>query len=80
MNRPLPISLLELQEAILSDVVPTQTAANATFVYAVKWREGCAFDLSKSSTKVHRARLRKLGLDIARPYSGEINSIHDKAN
>jgi hypothetical protein len=76
----LPITLLDLQGAILSEVTPSVSAANATFVYAVQWREGMTFDLSKSAVKVHRARLRRLGIDIAKPYTGELISVRDSEN
>lgn len=75
----LPISLLDLHDAILAEITPSLPSANATFVYAVQWREGASFDLAKSAVKVHRARLRKLGIDIARPFAGEITSIRDAA-
>ncbi|OWP50069.1 phage/plasmid replication domain-containing protein [Pseudomonas nitroreducens] len=77
MHIDLPIRLLDLHAAILTEITPSVPSANATFVYAVRWREGATFDLSKSAVKVHRARLRKLGIDIARPYAGEITSIRD---
>ncbi|WP_259642164.1 phage/plasmid replication protein, partial [Pseudomonas syringae] len=51
-----------------------EASANATMVYVFMWMEGQSFDLSKSAVKVHRARLRKIGLDIGKPYAGEVVS------
>ncbi|WP_405045982.1 phage/plasmid replication protein [Pseudomonas sp. BP01] len=52
---------------------PNETAANATHVYVVKWMGGVSFDLEKSAVKTHHANLRKLGIDIARPYDPSFN-------
>ncbi|OOF73049.1 DNA replication protein [Rodentibacter caecimuris] len=48
-----------------SGVVDTVKAANTTAMYALQWSHGQVFDLSKRQVKVHRARLRKIGIDIA---------------
>lgn len=40
-------------------------AANTTAMYAMQWMTGAKFDLSKKQVKTHRARLRKIGIDIA---------------
>ncbi|MCQ9120821.1 hypothetical protein MUU45_000636 [Rodentibacter pneumotropicus] len=50
---------------INSGVVDTVKAANTTAMYALQWSHGQVFDLSKAQVKVHRARLRKIGIDIA---------------
>lgn len=42
-------------------------AANMTALYALNWMNGQQFDLGKAQVKVHRARLRKIGIDIAKP-------------
>ncbi|WP_164329130.1 phage/plasmid replication domain-containing protein [Pseudomonas viridiflava] len=69
------IKILDIPEILLSQrIVSTSHAANATFVYVVRWMEGADFDMAKSAVKVHRARLRKIGLDIAKPFSGEVVS------
>jgi len=52
-----------LREGIVNDV----RAANTTSLYAINWMHGRVYDLSKSQTQTHRARLRKIGIDIARP-------------
>ncbi|QYW05720.1 replication protein [Phage toucan80] len=48
-------------------IVDSTKAANTTSHYAIQWMHGAEFDLSKSAVKTHRARLRKIGIDIARP-------------
>lgn len=40
-------------------------AANVTTLYAIQWMHGHKFDFSKKQVKTHRARLRKIGIDIA---------------
>lgn len=40
-------------------------AANTTTLYAMQWMSGHKFDLAKAQVKIHRARLRKIGIDIA---------------
>lgn len=46
-------------------IVETTRAANTTAIYAVQWMHGHTFDFAKSQTQTHRARLRKIGIDIA---------------
>lgn len=46
-------------------VVHTTRAANTTAMYAIQWMHGQSFDLNKKQVKTHRARLRKIGIDIA---------------
>jgi hypothetical protein len=46
-------------------VCASAKSANATALYAMQWMSGRRFDLSKSQVKVSRARLRKIGIDIA---------------
>jgi len=48
-------------------IVDSTRAANTTALYAIQWMHGQTFDLKKSQVKINRARLRRLGLDIARP-------------
>lgn len=47
--------------------VTTARAGNATALYALEWMHGKLFDSSKSQVRTHRARLRKIGIDICRP-------------
>lgn len=46
-------------------IVDNTRAANTTAMYALQWMHGQNFDLAKAQVKVHRARLRKIGIDIA---------------
>lgn len=46
-------------------IVETTRAANTTAMYALQWMHGQNFDLSKTQIQTHRARLRKIGIDIA---------------
>lgn len=47
------------------NIVNSRIAANATANYLFMWMHGQKFDLQKKQVKVHRARLRKLHIDIA---------------
>ena len=40
-------------------------SANTTAMYALQWMHGMDFDLEKTQVRTHRARLRKIGIDIA---------------
>lgn len=40
-------------------------AANTTAMYAMQWMTGATFDLANRNVQTHRARLRKIGIDIA---------------
>lgn len=53
------------QRLINSGVVDTTRAANTTAMYALQWMHGQNFDFSKTQIQTHRARLRKIGIDIA---------------
>ncbi len=55
------------QQLISNGIVSSTKAANTTSMYAIEWMTGQSFDLSKSQVKTHRARLRKIGIDIATP-------------
>ncbi len=48
-------------------IVTNVKAANTTTMYAMQWMMGSKFDSSKTQFRTHRARLRKLGIDIAQP-------------
>ncbi|WP_225932861.1 phage/plasmid replication domain-containing protein [Pseudomonas oryzicola] len=59
----------ELVERLLSDgIVTDQRSAYVSAIYYQLWREGQSFDVSDRSVQTHRARLRKLGFDIAKPF------------
>lgn len=55
------------QQLISNGICESTRAANVTTLYAIQWMHGEQFDLSKSQVKTHRARLRKIGIDIAMP-------------
>lgn len=62
------MSLENLSERLLREgVCSNLKAANATTIYAIQWASGAQFDFKKSQLKTHRARLRKIGIDIALP-------------
>lgn len=65
------VKFSEVPDLLLSKgIVSSEHAANSTALYLIKWSEGLLFDRSKSSVAVHRARLRKIGLDILKPCTG----------
>ncbi len=62
------MELETISEQLLSNHIVSSThAANSTAMYALNWASGKTFDLAKSQVKTHRARLRKIGIDIAMP-------------
>lgn len=71
IDSKLQVTSLELenisQRLISTGVVESTHAANITAMYAIHWAHGQQFDLAKSQVKNHRARLRKIGIDIALP-------------
>ncbi|EEU3019728.1 TPA: Replication-associated protein G2P [Escherichia coli] len=61
--------VLTISEILISrGVVKDVRAANMTAYYAHAWMHGERFDFNKKQVKVHRARLRKIGIDIALEY------------
>lgn len=60
-----------LREGLVTNV----KAANATCMYALQWAHGQKFDFNKSQVKTHRARLRRIGIDIAEPFVAEKHCI-----
>lgn len=53
------------EQLISAGVVDTVRAANTTSMYAIQWAHGQTFDFNKTQIQTHRARLRKIGIDIA---------------
>ncbi len=53
------------EQLIRCGVVETTRSANTTAMYAIQWAHGQTFDFNKSQVQIHRARLRKIGIDIA---------------
>ncbi len=68
-DEKLQVTAMDLQtisETLISnEIVKSTLAANITAMYALNWYSGQTFDLSKSQVQTHRARLRKIGIDIA---------------
>ncbi|EEC0439602.1 Replication-associated protein G2P, partial [Salmonella enterica subsp. enterica] len=58
-----------IAEALLNnEIVNSVKAANTTAFYAYAWMNGERFDFNKRAVQTHRARLRKIGIDIALEY------------
>lgn len=55
------------EQLINQGVCSNTRSANTTTLYAIQWMHGQTFDLSKKQVQTHRARLRKIGIDIALP-------------
>lgn len=55
------------EQLISAGVCKDTRSANTTTIYAIQWMHGHKFDLQKSQVKIHRARLRQIGIDIALP-------------
>lgn len=80
--RPLHAEFLALDQRLQVTVMDLETiadqllrlgicssvhAANSTSLYAMQWMSGKTFQISKRQVQTHRARLRKIGIDIAGP-------------
>ncbi|EAA7364338.1 Replication-associated protein G2P [Salmonella enterica] len=53
------------EHLISQGVVDSTRSANTTAMYAIQWMHGHSFDFNKKQVQTHRARLRKIGIDIA---------------
>ncbi len=72
----MPILWIDLPEILISKgVVTNSNAATTTANYAAMWMQGATLDFSKSAANVHRARLRKIGIDIKKPYEGQFYDL-----
>ncbi|HDR1514893.1 phage/plasmid replication domain-containing protein [Pasteurella multocida] len=71
MHKKLSVNKIELetiaQQLVSTGVVDTLRKANSTAFYAMLWSSGQDLNLKESQFKLHRARLRKIGIDIANP-------------
>lgn len=56
------------QRLLKEGVVSSSRTANTTASYVFQWMSGCQFDFNKSAVQTHRARLRKIGIDIKNEY------------
>ncbi len=62
------MDLRTITETLLEQGICDSTkAANTTALYAINWMNGERFDGSKNQVRVHRARLRQIGIDILKP-------------
>lgn len=74
----MPVLWVDIPQMLIdAGVVSNLYAARTTSNYALMWSQGAQLDFSKSSTNLHRARLRKIGIDIKKPYQGELYSLED---
>lgn len=55
------------EQLISSGICLNSKSANTTSMYAMQWMMGHKFDFTKTQPQTHRARLRKIGIDIANP-------------
>lgn len=71
MYRKLNVGKVELEtiaeQLVNNGVVGSIRQANTTAFYAIKWANGQDLGLSVRQYETHRARLRKIGIDIATP-------------
>ena len=55
------------ERLIRKDICLNTRSANTTAFYAIQWMSGQKFDSTKTQVRTHRARLRKIGIDIFNP-------------
>ena len=71
IDKKLKVSAMDLRTIahtlIEEGIVDNTKAANITALYALNWMHGDTFDSNKTQVKTHRARLRKIGIDILKP-------------
>lgn len=71
IDKKLKVSAMDLRTIahtlIEEGIVDNIKAANITALYALNWMHGDTFDSNKTQVKTHRARLRKIGIDILKP-------------
>lgn len=70
------MDITSISEQLLAEnICDSMQAAGRTAGYAYEWMNGKKFDLSKSAVKVHRARLRQIGIDIKLPYDSSRHGV-----
>lgn len=71
IDKKLKVSAMDLrtitQTLIEQGICDNTKAANTTALYAINWMNGDTFDSCKKQVQIHRARLRKIGIDILKP-------------
>lgn len=63
------------ERLIAEGVVDNSKAANLTANVAMQWMHGHSFDFTKSQTQRYRARLNRIGINIAQPYDAMRNCL-----
>uniref|UniRef100_A0AAU8B4T1 Replication-associated protein G2P n=1 Tax=Dulem virus 55 TaxID=3145766 RepID=A0AAU8B4T1_9VIRU len=75
MHKKLSVNKVELEtiaeQLIAQGVVDSVRQANTTAFYAMKWAAGQDLGIAERQYKTHRARLRRIGIDIATPCDME---------
>lgn len=78
MHKKLSVNKIELEtiaeQLVNRGVVDSIRKANTTAFYAMKWASGQDLGISLRQYETHRARLRKIGIDIANPC--EVDKFH----
>ena len=68
IDRNLKVTAMELEnisEQLITEGICNGTrSANTTAMYALQWAHGMTFDVELTQVRTHRARLRKIGIDI----------------
>ena len=71
LDNNLKVSSMKLEtisERLVREKICKSTlSSNTTAMYAIQWMHGSPMDLNKKQVQTHRARLRKIGIDIGRP-------------
>lgn len=71
IDKKLKVSAMDLrtitQTLIEEGICENTKAANTTALYAINWMNGDTFEAHKKQVQIHRARLRKIGIDILKP-------------
>lgn len=57
------------EHLISQGIVDSTRSANTTAMYAIQWMHGHSFNFNKKQVQTHRARLRKIGIDIAQRFN-----------
>lgn len=63
------------QELISKGICKSVQAAGRTAGYAYEWMSGATFDFEKSQVQEHRARLRRIGIDIKLPHDSTRHGV-----
>lgn len=71
LDQNLKVENLEMEtiagKLISEKIVDSTRAANTTAMYFMLWLNGQSMDTARTQVRLHRSRLRKIGIDIGRP-------------